>query len=88
VYASLAAALCLNNSHLIRISKRFLAALQEIRTAPASVTGDTKRTFYTGKTARSSMDATKPTSSTATYGVTSGSSRRHSRTLDAPSPVP
>ena len=42
VYASLAAALRLNNSHLIRTSKRFLAALQEICTAPASVAGDTK----------------------------------------------
>ena len=53
VYGSFAAALRLNNSHLIRTSKRFLAALREIRTAPASVAGDAKHTFYTGKIARS-----------------------------------
>ena len=53
VYATLAAALRLNNSHLIRTSKRFLAALPLIRTAPASVAGDAKRTFYTGEIARS-----------------------------------
>ena len=52
VYASLATALRLNNSHLIRTSKRFLAALQEIRAAPASVDGDAKRDFYTGENAQ------------------------------------
>jgi hypothetical protein len=42
VYASLATALRLNNSHLIRTSKRFLAALREICTAPVSVARDSK----------------------------------------------
>ena len=52
MYLSLAAALHLNNSHLICTSKRFLAALREIRTAPASVAGDAKRAFYTVENAR------------------------------------
>jgi hypothetical protein len=60
VYASLAAALRLNNSHLIRTSQRFLAALREICTAPASVAGDAKRTFYTGKIARSIHGCDQP----------------------------
>jgi hypothetical protein len=53
VYASLATALHLNNSHLIRTSKRFLVALREIRTAPVSIAGDAKRAFYTSEIARS-----------------------------------
>ena len=40
IYASLAAALRLNNSHLVRTSKSFRTALQIIRLAPPSTEGN------------------------------------------------
>jgi hypothetical protein len=48
IYSSLAAALRLNKSHLIRSIPRFREALCKVRSAPATVDGDAKRAFYTG----------------------------------------
>ena len=53
IYVSLAAALRLNNSHLIRTSQRFRDALRTIQTATASHDGVAKKAFLTGATARS-----------------------------------
>jgi hypothetical protein len=53
IYSSLAAALHLNRSHLIRTSPRFHDALRESRTTTTSASGATKRAFYIGSTARS-----------------------------------
>ncbi|KAL3803843.1 hypothetical protein HJC23_004005 [Cyclotella cryptica] len=53
IYVSIAGALRLNNSHLIRTSQRFRDALRIIRTAAASPSGVAKRAFHTGATARS-----------------------------------
>ena len=53
IYVSLAKALRLNNSHLIRSSQRFRDALRAIRTAGASPSGAAMQAFHTGTTARS-----------------------------------
>ena len=53
IYVSLAGALRLNHSHLIRSSQRFRDALRTIHTAGASPSGVAKRAFHTGATARS-----------------------------------
>jgi hypothetical protein len=53
IYSSLAAALRLNKSHLIRTSPRYREAQRKIRTATASADGAAKRAFYTCATARS-----------------------------------
>jgi hypothetical protein len=56
IYSSLATALRLNNSHLIRTSWRFCEALHTICSAATSATGDAKRAFVTGATSRSIHD--------------------------------
>jgi hypothetical protein len=53
IYSSLAAALRLNKSHLVRTSPCFRDALHKIRTATAPAEGTPKQAFYTGATARS-----------------------------------
>ena len=58
IYASLAAALRLNNSHLIRTSKTFRNALCKIRLAPPSTDGDAQPAFHSGATARSTHGCT------------------------------
>jgi hypothetical protein len=56
IYASLAAALHVNNSHLIRTSKKFCNTLRAIRLAPPSNDGNTQCAFYSGASARSVHD--------------------------------
>jgi hypothetical protein len=53
IYSSLAAALRLNKSHLVRTSPRFRDALCELRTGTTSASGAAKRAFYTSAAARS-----------------------------------
>lgn len=53
IYASLAAALRLNNSHLVRTSKSFRLALRALRQAPTSGDGDAQSACHSGATARS-----------------------------------
>jgi hypothetical protein len=52
IYASLAAALRLNNSHLMRTSKTFCLALCAICHAPPSTDGDAQRAYHSRATAR------------------------------------
>ena len=53
IYSSIAAALHINKSHLIRTSPRFRDALREIRTSPVTSSDTAKRAFYTSAAARS-----------------------------------
>jgi hypothetical protein len=53
IYASLAAALRLNNSHLVYTSKTFRNAIHAICWAPPSTDGDAHCAYYSGTTARS-----------------------------------
>jgi hypothetical protein len=48
IYASLAAALRLNNSHLVCTSKSFRTALRAIRLAPPSMDGNAQQTYHSG----------------------------------------
>ena len=52
IYTSLAMALCINNAHLVRTSKRFRDVLRMIRIVPQSPNGDVKRSFHSGETTR------------------------------------
>jgi hypothetical protein len=56
IYALLAVALRVNNSHLIHTSKKFHDTLRAIRRVPPSNDGDTQCAFYSGATARSIHD--------------------------------
>ena len=51
IYVSLATALHLNNSHLIRTSQWFRDTLCTIRIAPSSTEGNAKWAFHTGANA-------------------------------------
>jgi hypothetical protein len=60
IYTSLAGALRLNKSHLVRTSKAFRSALRAFRLAPPSTEGDAQRAYHSGTTARSIHGCTFP----------------------------